>query len=125
VQVVDGFTVLEHLGAKMEKAARCSQKTTSRLPTDYPTDHAAQHRSQPGDGEHGFNRQMVVGDVDTGTEECHLAESVDSNAAEYGEKEKRHIVERRTLRAKMRLDMDSENAKIMAGMVAGVTSCNR
>src|SRR5271155_5926797 len=116
MQVIDGLAVLKHPSAKMEKRARSGQQTASCLPTYYPTDNPAQHRSQPGDDEHGFDGQIVVGDVDSGAEERDLTESVDANAAEYGEKEKCHIVERRTLRAEGGIEMDSQDASTVAGV---------
>jgi len=120
MQVIDGFAVLEHVSAKLENGARSSQKPTSCLPSDYPTDNATQHRCQPSDEEDGFNGQIVVSDVDTGAKEYHLTESVDSDAAEHRKKKKGYVVERGTLRAKMWMNMDSEDAKIVEGGVAGV-----
>ena len=59
----------------------------------------------------------MVGDVDSGADECHLAEPIDSDPAEDGEQEERYVVERRTLRTKMGGDVDPEDAKRVTGVL--------
>jgi hypothetical protein len=44
------------------------------------------------------------------------AEAVDSDAAEHREKDKCHVVERGTLRAKMGMNADPQDAKIVVGV---------